>query len=164
MSGRPRPPHTIPDHLLQAVFREARAAFPAECCGWLQGPRDGAAVDVMRPCKNAQDSGVHISDDANARGDDRAYAIADDDQLALATSFDKSDTPPRIIYHSHPNGRAYFSETDTADATPWGEPSYDVQQLVVGIDGDRVTEAVLFDWSDGDQVFVEVARYPGAEI
>lgn len=164
MSGRPRAPFAIPDEVMHAVFREARAAFPAECCGWLSGPRDGASVDAVRPCQNSQAQGVHVNAAANDRGDDLAYAIVGDDLLALVADYDKSSSPPRIIYHSHPNGRAYFSDTDAADATPFGEPSFDVQQLVVGIDGERVTEAALFDWSDADSVFVEVARYPGLDL
>jgi proteasome lid subunit RPN8/RPN11 len=149
---------------MQQVFRQARAAFPAECCGWLSGPRGGSSVDAVRPCQNSQDRGVHVNEAADDRGDDLAYAILGADQLTLATDYDKSPTPPQIIYHSHPNGRAYFSETDAADATPFGEPSFDVQQLVVGIDGDRVTEAALFDWSEADSAFVEVARFGGADL
>ena len=76
------------------------------------------------------------------------------------------DTPARIIYHSHPNGRAYLSDTDRTVATsPWGDgPAYPVQQLVVGIDAERVVEAALFDWSDEAGGFVELARYNGADI
>jgi hypothetical protein len=39
-----------------------------------------------------------------------------------------------------------------------------VQQLVVGIDARRVTEAALFAWSDADGGFVEVARFEGADL
>ena len=38
---------------------------------------------------------------------------------------------------------------------------YPVQQLVVGIDETRVLEAVLFDWSDDAQGFVEIQRFKG---
>jgi hypothetical protein len=38
---------------------------------------------------------------------------------------------------------------------------YPVQQLVVGIDESRVVEAVLFDWSEGEQAFVEIQRFAG---
>lgn len=161
MSGDPV---AIPRELLVAVFREARAAFPAECCGWLTGPRDRAGVaDHMRPCANAQDAGDHPT--AADRSAETAYVIAGADLLAFNRSFD-SDAPARVIYHSHPNGRAYFSDTDRHVATsPWGDgPTYPVQQLVVGLDGDRVVEAALFDWSDDAGGFVEIARYDGAPI
>jgi hypothetical protein len=38
---------------------------------------------------------------------------------------------------------------------------YPVQQLVVGIDATRVVGAVLFDWSDDAQGFVEIQRFQG---
>jgi [CysO sulfur-carrier protein]-S-L-cysteine hydrolase len=162
MSGEPAP-LTIPRPLLEAVYREARRAFPAECCGWLSGPRGGEAVTELRPCANQQASGDHPS--APQRGAETAYLIAGEDLLALARGLD-GDEPARIIYHSHPNGRAYLSATDLEVAmSPWGDgPAYPVQQLVVGIDQDAVREAALFAWSDLAGTFVEVARHPGAEI
>lgn len=155
-------PLGIPSDILSLVFREARKAFPAECCGWLTGPRDGAAVTAVRPCTNAQETGEHPT--AASRSAETAYVIAGDDLLAFNRAF-KDATPPRIIYHSHPNGRAYFSETDQQVATsPWGDgPAYDVQQLVVGIDRERVTEAALFAWSDEAGRFVEIARLAGED-
>jgi [CysO sulfur-carrier protein]-S-L-cysteine hydrolase len=146
----------IPPAVLEAVYREARAAYPAECCGWL-------TATTVRPCRNAQAEGDHPT--AAARGADTAYVMAGDDLLAFNRAFDGAD-PPRVIYHSHPNGRAYFSATDREVAlSPWGDgPTYDVDQLVVGVDGDRIVEAVLFAWSADAADFVEIARYPGAEL
>ena len=153
----------IPPHILRAVYREARAAFPAECCGWLTGPADGAGVDAIRPAVNAQAEGNHPT--AAERTAERAYVFNAADLLALNASLDRA-TPARVIYHSHPNGRAYFSETDRAvAASPWGDgPAYPVQQLVVGIDEERVVAAALFEWDDAERGFVEVARYEGAEV
>jgi adenylyltransferase/sulfurtransferase len=155
-------PLEIPRQLLEAVYREARAAFPAECCGWLTGPTGGAGVDAIRPCANAQAEGDHPT--AADRTAETAYVIAGDDLLALSRSLD-SAAPARIIYHSHPNGQAYLSAIDRDVATsPWGDgPAYPVQQLVVGIDARQVTEAALFAWSDDAASFVEIARFPGTE-
>lgn len=145
---------------MKQVFREAREAFPAECCGWLTGPAGGDAVSRLRACENAQDGGEHPT--AAARTAETAYVIAGDDLLAFNRGF-RDPEPPRIIYHSHPNGRAYFSDTDQQVAqSPWGDgPAYDVQQLVVGLDPERVVEAALFAWSDDASTFVEIARFPG---
>ena len=156
-------PLEIPVVILDAVYREARAAFPAECCGWLTGPADGMAVDAIRPAVNAQDTGAHPT--VSERTAERAYVFNSADLLALNASLD-SDTPARIIYHSHPNGRAYLSDTDREVATsPWGDgPAYPVQQLVVGIDHQRVVEAALFAWDDDAGGFVELARYAGAAV
>jgi [CysO sulfur-carrier protein]-S-L-cysteine hydrolase len=155
---------SIPRGILEQVFREARRAFPAECCGWLTGPKgDDGIITAIRPCANAQAAGDHPT--TPGRTAETAYVIAGDDLLAFARAFDGPE-PPRVVYHSHPNGRAYFSTTDQEVATsPWGDgPAYPVQQLVVGIDGSRVVEVALFAWSDATGGFVEVARLAGAEI
>ena len=159
MSGDPPAAVDIPRPLLEAVYREARSAFPAECCGWLAGPREGALSEV-RPCANQQSGGEHPT--APERSAETAYVIAGDDLLAFARSFD-GERPARVIYHSHPNGRAYLSATDIAVASsPWGDgPAWPVQQLVVGLDATAVREAALFAWSDGATGFVEVARFAG---
>jgi [CysO sulfur-carrier protein]-S-L-cysteine hydrolase len=162
MSGD-EPAVDIPRSLLEQVYREARRAFPLECCGWLAGAREAAGVSELRACANQQAGGQHPT--APARGSETAYVIAGDDLLALVRSLD-SERPARVIYHSHPNGRAYLSDTDREVATsPWGDgPAYPVQQLVVGLDDGAVREAALFAWSDGSGAFVEVARFGGAEI
>jgi proteasome lid subunit RPN8/RPN11 len=156
-------PLEIPRDILEEVYREARQSFPAECCGWLAGPRDATAVAAIRRCVNAQDSGTHPT--AADRTAETAYVFTGPDLLALNSSLD-GDHPALIIYHSHPNGRAYFSPTDRqVAASPWGDgPAYPVQQLVVGIDEQRVVEAALFAWSDAENGFVELARYGGASI
>ena len=129
-------PLKVPGEVLLAVYREARASFPAECCGWLTGPAGGDAVDTIRPAVNAQESDALIP--IAGRTSERAYSFNFDDVRALDESF-SSETPARIIYHSHPNGQAYFSETDREVATQppgWGGgPVFPVQQLVVGIEG-----------------------------
>ena len=158
-------PLMIPSEILEAVYREARAAFPAECCGWLTGPALGDVVDAIRPATNAQESDALIP--VPDRTSERAYSLNFADARALDDSF-SSETPARVIYHSHPNGRAYFSETDREVATQppgWGEgPVFPVQQLVVGIDAERVVEAALFDWSEEAAGFVEMARFDGADV
>ena len=156
-------PLEISGEVLTQIYREARQSFPAECCGWLSGPANGTAATTLRRCENAQEEGSHPTE--AARTTETAYVIAGSDLLELNRSLD-SDLPALVIYHSHPNGQAYFSPTDREVATsPWGDgPAYPVQQLVVGINQDRVLEAALFAWSDNENGFVEIAKYPGEDV
>ena len=142
----------IPDSVLAAICAHALASYPAECCGYLRGPRDGDAVDTAVPCHNAQDSGEHPT--APERGADTGFVISGAELFAFARSFD-GPAPARIVYHSHTNGRAYFSDVDRAMAAR----SYPVQHLVIGLDAARVTEVAQFAWSDDADDFVEVARW-----
>ena len=162
MPERPVPVEIGTD-ILEEIYREARDAFPAECCGWLSGAGDGARVSLVRSCINDQASGNHPT--VAERTSEAAYVLSGEDLLALNRSFD-TEEPALVIYHSHPNGRAYLSETDRQVATsPWGdEPAYPVQQVVIGINEQRVVEAAHFAWSEEERGFVEIARYAGAEI
>src|SRR5665647_35289 len=99
----------IPPEVRVRIYAHAIAAYPAECCGYLTGPagpRDEARVDTVVACRNAQLDGDHPI--APTRGAETGFVIAGAELLAFARSFD-SDHPARIVYHSHTNGRAYFS-------------------------------------------------------
>ena len=153
----------ITSDILAEVYRHARQEYPNECCGWLVGSKNGDGVERVRRAVNAYDPSSHPT--APDRTAETAYVIDGEDLLELNRSLD-GEEPPRVIYHSHPNGRAYFSETDRRVATdPWSDgPAYPVQQLVVGIDDRRVVEARLFEWDDSTKDFVEVATFDGAQI
>ncbi len=156
-------PVTIPNDLLQAVYREARKSYPNEACGWLTGSAEGNRADAIHACVNAKTLGIHST--VPDRGAETAYEFTAQDAIDLDRSFD-TDTPAVVIYHSHPNGQAYFSRTDRRFAkSMWGDgPAYPVQQLVVGIGAYRVVEAALFAWSWEANDFVEVSRLPGDAV
>ncbi|MCW5804417.1 MAG: Mov34/MPN/PAD-1 family protein [Deltaproteobacteria bacterium] len=133
----------IPDDVRARVYAEALRAYPRECCGYLVGPAGGAAVDTAVPCANHAPAGV-----------DDAFAIDGAELFAFARAFD-GPHPPRVVYHSHPNGRAYFSARDR-DAARDGWP---VQHLVVGVTAAGPTEAAQFAWSAAAHDFIELARW-----
>lgn len=142
----------IPDALRAQIYAHARAAFPAECCGYLTGPSP-AAVDTAVPCRNAQPDGEHPTHPH--RGADTGFVIAGAELLAFARSLD-GPRPARVVYHSHTNGRAYFSAIDQELARG---PAYPVQHLVVGVTAHCVTEAAQLAWSPGSGAYVEIARW-----
>ena len=128
----------IAPELLAAAARHARACFPAECCGYLTD-------DAIVPCRNAQADGEHPTHPE--RGPETGFVIAGAELLAFARTFD-GPRPARVVYHSHPNGRAYFSEVDRDSARSSGYP---VRHLVIGVTAAGATEAALFT-ADGDQL------------
>lgn len=143
----------IPDELLAQVYTHARAAFPAECCGYLVGPAGGDAATALVACRNAQPDGGHPT--APARGADTGFVIDGPELLAFARRFGEAHAP-RVVYHSHTNGRAYFSDVDQQVAAG---PAYPVQHLVVGATAAGVTEAAQFAWSAAAGRYVELARW-----
>lgn len=146
-------PIAIPDDLRAALYAQARAEFPAECCGYLTGAPGAAAVDARVACRNAQGDGDHPI--APERGADTGFVIAGAELLRFARSFD-GDRPARIVYHSHTNGRAYLSAIDRQMAAG---PTYPVQHVVIGVTADAVTEVAQFAWSDAAGDYVEIARW-----
>jgi proteasome lid subunit RPN8/RPN11 len=146
-------PVPIPDAMLQQIYRYARLAFPIECCGYLRGrggpgrSPSGGVIDQLVACTNAEPVQP-----------ERNFAIDGDDLFAFARTF-ATARPALVIYHSHTNGRAYFSETDRAQSATIDGPHYDCQHLIVGVTAERVTEAALFAWDFDDKNFVEVDRW-----
>ena len=145
-------PVAIPGAVLAAVYDHAIAAFPDECCGYLTGAA-ADAVDAAVACRNAQVDGGHpIAPD---RGADTGFVIDGHELLRFARSFD-TDRPARIVYHSHTNGRAYFSTVDRRMAAG---PAYPVQHVVVGVAAGAIVEVAQFAWSDAAGDHVEIARW-----
>ncbi len=122
-----------------AVAAHARAAFPHECCGYV------TAAGVVR-CTNV------------AAAPATAYEIGGAELLALVRGL-AGPAPALAIYHSHPNGRAYFSARDAAIAATAGGPVYPVDHIVVGVTAGGVVEAARFAWSVPAGAYVEVARW-----
>ena len=147
-------PIAIPDNVRAAIYAHAIAAFPDECCGSLVGAAPGA-VDGAVPCRNAQADGEHPI--APGRGADTGFVISGAELFRFARSFD-TDRPARIVYHSHTNGRAYFSTVDRRMAAG---PAYPVQHVVVGVAAPlpSVIEVAQFAWSEAARDYVEVARW-----
>lgn len=146
-------PIAIPDEVRARIYAHALAMFPDECCGYLTGPRDGETVDTAVACRNAQADGEHPI--APGRGADTGFVIAGAELLRFARSFETT-RPPRIVYHSHGNGRAYLSDVDRRIAAG---PAYPVQQLVIGVAGGAVTEVAQFAWSEPAGDHIEIARW-----
>ena len=146
-------PIVIPDDVRAAIYGHAIAAAPAECCGYLTGAAGEQGVDTAVACRNAQLDGGHPI--APTRGADTGFVIAGSELLAFARSFD-SERPARVVYHSHTNGRAYFSAVDQEMAAG---PVYPVQHVVIGVAAGAVTEAAQFAWSAIAREYVEIARW-----
>lgn len=120
---------------LAEIYAHARECFPRECCGYV--------TDAVVRCTNAVASEV-------------AFALDGAELFAFARTF-ATENPARIVYHSHPNGRAYFSATDQRAAAFDGQPTYPVDHVVIGVTADGVVEGARFAW-DGT-AYAETERW-----
>jgi adenylyltransferase/sulfurtransferase len=155
----PAPPHpTVAPEALAEIYAHARRDFPNECCGILFGPRDQPIADRALACANIQDR-LHVEDPARfARTAATAYNLDAPDLLKLQKSL-RGDRPAKLVYHSHVEVGAYFSETDQAAAVFDGEPSYPVEYLVVDVRAGGAKGAMQFAWNPEKKLYTEVGGY-----
>jgi glutamate-1-semialdehyde 2,1-aminomutase len=135
---------------LAAIKRQAVAEYPNECCGVILA-RGGERRHM--PCRNVQDQ-MHARDPMTfPRTARNAYYMDPLDALRLNRLVDEGFTFA-VIYHSHPNAGAYFSETDRAQALIKGEPAYPgAVYLVVSVVGREVRALAAYRWNAERAVF-----------
>jgi proteasome lid subunit RPN8/RPN11 len=155
--------HLLTTAELEAIQRHARADYPAECCGVLL-VRPGAAEERrLLACRNIQDE-LHARDPARfPRTARTAYYIAHGDLLEIGRR-EGEGFEVRVIYHSHVDAGAYFSETDRRNAMVDGVPSYpQATYVIVAVAEGRVSETRAHRFSPEGQEFVEVPLVVGEE-
>jgi len=135
---------------LGAIKRQAVAEYPNECCGVILVR--GAERRHM-PCRNVQDQ-MHARDPMTfPRTARNAYYMDPLDALRLNRLVDEGFAFA-VIYHSHPNAGAYFSETDRAQALIKGEPAYPgAVYVVVSVVGREVRALAAYRWNGERRVF-----------
>lgn len=149
---------------LATIRRQAEAEYPAECCGVLLVQPGGEPVRRLRPCRNIQDR-LHAEDPQRFPRDSRtAYYMAHEDLLELSRE-EMRGWAVEVIYHSHIDVGAYFSETDRRNALIDGEPAYpQATYVVVAVDGGRAGAARAYRWEAAAREFVEVPMPESARL
>lgn len=141
-------PVLIPQSFLEKIRAQAEIDYPNETCGILIGPKnDQEKVTGIYPCRNVQDQ-YHAKDPANfPRTGGAAYFIDPKELLRIQRETRESGCEIRVIYHSHVEAGAYFSEEDQRIALSEGGPAYPgVSYLVVSVRGGKAQEISIFDW------------------
>lgn len=148
--------------VLERVDAEARAAYverDEESCGLLLGPQgDALLVDEIVPMENRANK-LHRLDPDNYPRTGRMYFDIDPMKFERAVRAGESNgRPVKILYHSHLDCGAYFSDTDAAAATMGGHaPAYDLAYLVTSVRAGVVDDRKLFIWDAVTRTFVETA-------
>ena len=108
-----------PDELA-AIRQQAIEEYPRESCGVIVVRGDERR---LTRCRNVQDE-LHARDPVRHPRDARtAYYIDPQDLLRLGR-LEAEGFAVRVIYHSHIDAGAYFSETDRRQALMGSEPVY----------------------------------------
>lgn len=147
---------SVPKQMLEKIFEQAKQEYPHECCGMIFGPKDGdPELTTVRPCVNVQNE-YHEKDSVNfPRTAATAYFIAPLELLKIQKELRETNQEIRIIYHSHINVGAYFSEEDVRMAAPEGEVAYPgVQYLVVSVKDGKIDDHNMFYWDEKKKEFL----------
>jgi proteasome lid subunit RPN8/RPN11 len=144
--------------LLARVDEEARAGYEKdeESCGFLVGPAGDLVVDAIVPMPNRARA-LHELDPETYPRTARTYFDIDPMKFARAIETgDAEGRPVKVLYHSHLDAGAYFSDTDAAAAKMGGDaPTYELAYLVTSVRGGRVDDRRLFVWKPEASGFVE---------
>lgn len=134
---------TLDHEALAAIYSHAELVYPEECCGLV------LADGVVQPCRNVLGQEGEERLGASTRTARDGYTLSFQDTLFLQRSLESS-CPTRVIYHSHPDAGAHFSQEDRARALLAGEPIYPVSYLVVEVRGGRAVGARLYAHATDD--------------
>ena len=135
------------------IRQHAEEDYPHESCGVIVA-RDGERR-LLR-CRNIQDE-LHAADPVrHPRNAGAAYYIDPRDLLAIGR-LEGEGFAVAVIYHSHVDAGAYFSETDRRQAMMGEEPTYPTAVYVVAsVVGGRTEAVGGFRWDPDRRDFVAV--------
>lgn len=145
--------------VVDALVTEANAAYlrDEEACGYLTGPADDELlVDEAVPMPNLANR-YHAMDPEAYPRTGRDFFILDPLKFKRAVEAgEASGRPVKVLWHSHPDVGAYFSETDAKMATMAGDsPTYDLFYWVTSVRREGVDDHKLFAWDPSSRSFVE---------
>ena len=140
---------------LDEIHLHAVDEYPYECCGIVVGNPDDNRDNVVYRCENIQNK-LHKKDPENFTRDARtAYNISALELQKLLCEAGSKGRVFKVLYHSHPEHDAYFSEEDIRMALFDGEtPIYPgTQYLVVSVYSEKVRDQALFGWNPETKTF-----------
>ena len=140
---------------LDEIHLHAVEEYPYECCGIVVGNPDDNQDNVVYRCENIQNK-LHEKDPENFTRDARtAYNISALELQKLLSEASSKGRVFKVLYHSHPEHDAYFSEEDTRMALFDGEtPIYPgTKYLVVSVYSEKVRDQALFGWNSETKTF-----------
>ena len=147
-----------PDEI-ERIHAQARAEYPAESCGVIV-TRNGERRLV--PCRNVQNE-LHARDPQRYPRDARTAYYIDPADLLRIGRLEGEGFTVTVIYHSHIDAGAYFSETDRRNALFDGEPLYpQATYVVTSVRGGRVDDMAGFRWDPVQRDFVAAAEPLGS--
>lgn len=146
----------IPPSYLEKMKAQAERDYPNETCGILVGPKAAPnQIAGFFPCRNVQDEYHALDPVSFPRTAQTAYFMDPENLLSLQRESRQKGEEVRVIYHSHNDAGAYFSEEDERIALSGGKPVYPgVAYVVISVMKGKTGEIRLFQWDANQRSFV----------
>lgn len=140
---------SLPREIVGELFAHAVECYPEECCGLVLGTPPHRVERVVR-CTNVQNRQLRRGE--STLDATRAFWIDEFELLEASRDAEASSQEILIIYHSHVDTAAYFSQQDLQGALgPQGTPLWpQATQLVLSVNEGVVSDAALFEWQPGE--------------
>lgn len=143
---------SLPGVLLQSCFEHGGRTYPEEACGVLSGPADDDTLTGFHPIENTL-AELHQQDpERYPRTPREGYVLDAGAHVRLERELAGRGEKIKVIYHTHVDVGAYFSEEDSTQATWGGEPLFPgMFYLVCGVKNRLPDGAILatFDLATG---------------
>lgn len=147
---------TIPRAVLAEIEAHALECYPSESCGFVLGPAsEPARLDAAVREVNEADKYHELDPERFPRTSRTYFKI---NELRAARAFDEGDKngrPIKVIYHSHCDAGAYFSQEDSSTFASEGVLMWPCAFLVVSVVGGEVKERKLWVHVPGTNDFRE---------
>jgi proteasome lid subunit RPN8/RPN11 len=147
---------TIPAAVLADLDAHALAEYPSECCGFVSGPAS-APLELSTSVREVNEADkFHKLDPVTFPRTSRTYFKIN--ELRAAKAFDAGDKngqPIKVIYHSHCDAGAYFSQEDAATFASDNMLMWPCAFIVVSVQGGKLAERKLWVHVPGTNDFRE---------
>jgi proteasome lid subunit RPN8/RPN11 len=147
---------SIPESVMRELEAHALEQYPNECCGFVSGPASEPLVlDAYVRETNEADK-YHKLDPVTFPRTARTYFKIN--ELRAAKAFDagdKSGQPIKVIYHSHCDAGAYFSQEDAATFASDNLLMWPCAFIVVSVQSGAVADRKLWVHVPGTNDFRE---------
>ena len=151
----------IPEQILAECHAHGVEAYPEESCGFIVGNLDDAeSLETVHPMRNIMNE-LHEEDpEQYPRTGRDGYMIDPREHMKLERSLKKEGKQIKVIYHSHPDVGAYFSEKDKEDALWNGNARYPgITFLVCATNQGKAGDAILADFNTTESDF-DITKIP----
>ncbi len=147
---------TIARAVLADIEAHALECYPSECCGFVSGPAaDASRLDASVREVNEADKFHKLDPITFPRTSTTYFKI---NELRAARAFDQgegSGRPIKVIYHSHCDAGAYFSQEDAATFASDSQLMWPCAFIVVSVMGGVIKDRKLWVHVPGTNDFRE---------